>query len=54
MLNKVHAAKVFDRGGIKSLLENTYELFLRLSHCRCNRRRAMKEKGKYWAERVLG
>ncbi len=34
-------------------MEDAKELFPRLSHCRCNRRRAIKEKGKDWTEKVL-
>lgn len=43
---KVQAANLFDRGGIKSLLENTKELFPRLSHLWLDAGYNGKEKGK--------
>jgi putative transposase len=51
---KVHAADVFDRDGIKPLLEDAKQLFPRLSHLWLDAGYNGKEKGKDWVEKVLG
>lgn len=51
---KVHSAKVFDRDGIKPLLEDANELFPRLSHLWLDAGYNGKDKGKDWVEKVLG
>jgi putative transposase len=51
---KVHSAGVFDRDGIKQLLEDAKELFPRLSHLWLDAGYNGKEKGKDWVEKVLG
>jgi len=51
---KVHAASVFERDGIKALLEDTKELFPRLSHLWLDAGYNGKEKGKDWVEKILG
>ncbi len=51
---KVHSAKVFDRDGIKLLLEDAKELFPRLSHLWLDAGYNGKEKGKDWVEKALG
>ena len=51
---KVHAASVFDRDGIKQLLEDAKELFPRLSHLWLDAGYNGQEKGKDWVEKVLG
>ena len=51
---KVHAANVFDRDGIKQLLEETKELFPRMAHLWLDAGYNGKEKGKDWVEKVLG
>ena len=48
---KVHAANVFDRDGIKLLLEEAKELFPRLSHLWLDAGYNGKEKGKDWVEK---
>ena len=51
---KVHSAGVFDRDGIKQLLEDAKELFPRLSHLWLDAGYNGKEKGKDWVEKILG
>ena len=51
---KVHAANVFDRDGIKILLEDAKELFPHLSHLWLDAGYNGKEKGGDWVEKVLG
>jgi hypothetical protein len=51
---KVHAASVFDRDGIKLLLEDAKELFPRLSHLWLDAGYDGKDKGKDWVEKALG
>ncbi len=51
---KVHAANVFDRDGIKLLLEDANELFPRIRHLWLDAGYNGKEKGKDWVEKVLG
>lgn len=51
---KVHSAKVFDRDGIKLVLEDAKKLFPRLSHLWLDAGYNGKEKGKDWVEKVLG
>ena len=51
---KAHAANVFDRDGIKPLLEDAKQLFPRLSHLWPDAGYNGKEKGKDWVEKVLG
>ncbi len=50
---KVHAANVFDRDGIKLLLQDAKELFPRLSHLWLDAGYNGKDKGKDWVEKVL-
>src|SRR5215210_7407527 len=52
--SKVHAANIFDRDGIKPLLEDAKKLFPRLSHLWLEAGYNGKEKGKDWVEKVLG
>jgi len=49
---KVHSAKVLDQEGIKPLLEQTEEQFLRLQHLWLDG--AFRGKGKGWVEKSLG
>jgi putative transposase len=51
---KVHAASVFDRDGIKPLMELVGERFPRLSHLWLDAGYNGKGKGKDWAEKTLG
>jgi transposase len=51
---KVHAANVFDRDGIKPLMELVGHRFPRLSHLWLDAGYNGKGKGKDWAEKVLG
>ena len=51
---KVHSARVFDRDGIKLLLEGAKELFPRMSHLWLDAGYNGKEKGADWVEKVLG
>jgi len=51
---KVHAASVFDRDGIKPLMELVGERFPRLSHLWLDAGYNGKGKGKDWAEKALG
>src|ERR671917_332719 len=51
---KVHAANVFDRDGIKPLMELVEERFPRLSHLWLDAGYNGKGKGKDWAEKALG
>ncbi len=51
---KVHAANIFDRDGIKLLLEEAKELFPRLSHLWLDAGYNGEDKGKDWVEKVLG
>jgi putative transposase len=51
---KVHSAKVFDRDGLKLVLEDAKKLFPRLSHLWLDAGYNGKEKGKDWVEKVLG
>jgi putative transposase len=51
---KVHAANVFDRDGIKPLMELVGDRFPRLSHLWLDAGYNGKGKGKDWAETVLG
>ncbi|HEX2742257.1 MAG TPA: IS5 family transposase [Rubrobacter sp.] len=51
---KVHAANVFDRDGIKPLLERVRERFQRLSHLWLDGGYNGKGKGKDWVEKELG
>jgi transposase len=53
MKAKVHAASVFDRDGIKPLMELIGERFPRLSHLWLDAGYNGKEKGKDWAEKAL-
>ncbi len=52
--SKVHAANIFDRDGIKLLLEEAKELFPRMAHLWLDAGYNGKEKGKDWVEKVLG
>ncbi len=54
MKAKVHSAGVFDRDGVKPLLELVGGLFPRLSHLWMDAGYNGKGKGKDWAERALG
>jgi transposase len=54
MRAKVHAASVFDRDGIKPLMELASERFPRLSHLWLDAGYNGKGKGKDWAEKALG
>ena len=51
---KVHPANVFDRDGIKPLLERVQERFQRLSHLWLDAAYNGKDKGKDWVEKELG
>jgi putative transposase len=51
---KVHVADVFDRDGIKPLLEGAKELFPRMRHLWLDAGYNGKEKGRDWVEKVLG
>lgn len=51
---KVHAADVFDRDGIKLLLQDAKELFPRLSHPWLDAGYNGQGKGKDWVEKALG
>jgi putative transposase len=54
MKAKVHAASVFDRDGIKPLMELIGERFPHLSYLWLDAGYNGKEKGKDWAEKALG
>ena len=54
MRAKVHAASIFDRDGIKPLMELVGERFPRLSHLWLDGGYNGKGKGKDWAEKALG
>jgi transposase len=54
MRAKVHAASVFDRDGIKPLMELVGERFPRLSHLWLDAGYNGKGKGKDWVEKFLG
>jgi putative transposase len=54
MRAKVHAASVFDRDGIKPLMELASERLPRLSHLWLDAGYNGKGKGKGWAEKALG
>jgi putative transposase len=51
---RVHAANVFDRDGIKSLLEEAAELFPRMRHLWLDAGYNGEGKGKDWVEKALG
>ncbi len=51
---KVHSARVFDRDGIKLLLEGAKELFPHMRHLWLDAGYNGKEKGADWVEKVLG
>lgn len=51
---KVHPANVFDRDGIKPLLERVRERFRRLSQLWLDAGYEGKDKGKDWVEKELG
>ena len=51
---RVHSAGVFDRDGIKILLEDAKELFPRMGHLWLDAGYNGKEKGADWVEKVLG
>ena len=51
---KVHSAGIFDRDGIKALLERAKELFPRVSHLWLDAGYNGEGKGKDWVEKVLG
>jgi hypothetical protein len=51
---KVHAADVFDRDGIKPLMERAGELFPGLSHLRLDAGCNGKGKGEDWVEKTPG
>jgi putative transposase len=51
---KVHGANIFDRDGIKPLLEEVRQRFPRLSHLWLDAGYNGKGKGKDWVEKVLG
>lgn len=51
---KVHGANVFDRDGIKPLLEGAKELFPRMRHLWLDVGYNGKDKGADWVEKVLG
>ncbi len=48
---KVHSAKVFNRDGMKPLLEGAKELCTRLSHLWLDAGYNGKDKGKDWVEK---
>jgi putative transposase len=54
MKAKVHGADVFDRDGIKPLLERAKESFPRMKHLWLDAGYNGKGKGKDWVEKVLG
>jgi len=54
MKAKVHGADVFDRDGIKPLLERAKELFPRMRHLWLDAGYNGERKGKDWVEKVLG
>jgi len=51
---KVHSARVFDRDGIKLLLEDAKEMFPRMEHLWLDAGYNGQEKGADWVQRVLG
>ncbi len=51
---KVHSARVFDRDGIKLLLEDAKDLFPRMEHLWLDAGYNGQEKGADWVEKVLG
>jgi len=51
---KVHSAKIFDRDGIKLLLEGAKETFPRLSHLWLDAGYNGEGRGKDWVEKILG
>jgi putative transposase len=51
---KVHSAKVMDQEGIKPLLEQAGEQFLRLKHLWLDAGYRGEDKGKGWVEKTLG
>src|SRR3954447_25966022 len=51
---KVHAADIFDRDGIKVLLERAKELFPRMRHLWLDAGYNGEGRGKDWVEKVLG
>jgi putative transposase len=51
---KVHSAKVFDRDGIKMLLEDAKKLFPRMKHLWLDAGYNGQGKGADWVEKVLG
>src|SRR5215210_6221985 len=51
---KIHSARIFDRDGIKMLLEEAKELFPRLSHLWLDAGYNGRDKGAHWVEKVLG
>jgi hypothetical protein len=51
---KVHSAKVMDYEGIKALLEQAGEQFLRLRHLWVDAGYRGENKGKDWVEKKLG
>jgi transposase len=51
---KVHSAKVFDRDGIKMLLEDAKKLFPRMKHLWLDAGYNAQGKGADWVEKVLG
>jgi putative transposase len=51
---KVHSAKVFDRDGIKMLLEDAKKLFPRMRHLWLDAGYNAQGKGADWVEKVLG
>src|ERR671914_2505598 len=51
---KVHSAKVLDQEGLKPLLEQAEEQFLRLQHLWLDGAYRGKDKGKGWVEKSLG
>jgi putative transposase len=51
---KVHSAKVLDQEGIKPLLEQAEEQFLRLKHLWLDAGYRGEDKGKGWVEKSLG
>jgi hypothetical protein len=54
MRAKVHAASIFDRDGIKPLMELVGERFPRLTHLWLDAGYNGKGKGRDWAEKALG
>jgi putative transposase len=51
---KVHSARIFDRDGIKLLVEDAKEMFPLMSHLWLDAGYNGKEKGADWVEKVLG